>query len=158
MPPTLTAPHVSLPPLRDCRLYLPNPTFGKPSGKRGDAHPDPAAVALHRRAEIHAAPFLVRETREALPGAYIDMAFLPRPADAAVLSDAGIPLILGTRSHGTPMFDVVFVSNWWLLEQVNFPFLFSRSGVSLWAHERGGQWPPIILGGSNATAAHALVL
>src|SRR5208283_1594974 len=42
-------------------------------------------------------------------------------------------------------------------EQVNLPFLLARSGIPLWAGARSGKWPPFILGGSNSTAAHALV-
>jgi hypothetical protein len=102
--------------------------------------------------------FLFREARAGLPGAFIDMAFLPRPSDAAALAEAGLPLIIGTQSHH-PLaeFDIVLVSNSWLLEQVNLPWLLSHSDVPVWASLRGEQWPPLILGGSNATASHALV-
>ena len=86
------------------------------------------------------------------------MAFLPRPADAEALAAAGLPLVIGTQSH-RPLreFDLVLVSNSWLLEQVNLPFLLSRSGAPAWSRQRGEELPAIILGGSNATAAHALV-
>ena len=145
--------------LRDCRLYLPNPTFGNPGWD--DAEMRILILRLSPFADVQKSTphtFLFREARSALPGAYIDMAFLPRPADAALLADAGMPLILGTQSQRSLIdFDVVLVSNSWLLEQVNLPFLFSRSGAPLWASARGEQWPPIILGGSSATAAHALV-
>ena len=102
--------------------------------------------------------FLAREIRAALPGAYVDMAFLPRDEDAHVLEEAGLPLLIGTQSHrAVDDFELVFVSNAWLLEQVNLPFLLAHSGIPLWAGARGEQWPPFILGGSNSTAAHALV-
>src|SRR5208283_37382 len=159
MPATDTAPRRILRSLRDYRLYLPNPTFGNPAWDRSGCRV--LVLRLSPFSDVQRSTphlFLAREIREALPDAFIDMAFLPRPPDAAVLAAAGLPLILGTQSHrGLGAFDLVFVSNSWLLEQVNFPFLLSRSGVPLWAPERVGEWPPIILGGSNATAAHALV-
>ena len=102
--------------------------------------------------------FLAREIRTALPDAFVDMAFLPRDEDARLLEEAGLPLLIGTQSHrGVGDFDLVFVSNSWLLEQVNLPFLLARSGIPLWSSARGAKWPPLVLGGSNSTAAHALV-
>ena len=145
--------------LRDYRLYLPNPTFGNPGWD--DAEARILILRLSPFADVQRSTphlFLFQEARAALPRAFIDVAFLPRPSDAALFTEAGIPLILGTQSRRALIdFDIVLVSNSWLLEQVNLPFLFSRSGVPLWASTRGEQWPPIILGGSNATAAHALV-
>ena len=145
--------------LRDHRLYLPNPSFGNPGWDGAEARI--LILRLSPFTDVQKSTphnFLFQEVRAALPGAFIDMAFLPRPADAAMLAEAGIPLILGTQSRRALIdFDIVLVSNSWLLEQVNLPFLFSRSGMPIWASARGEQWPPVILGGSNATAAHALV-
>ena len=102
--------------------------------------------------------FLAAEVRAALPDAFVDMAFLPRPADARLMEEAGLPLILGTQSHRPGgEFDLLLVSNSWLLEQVNLPHLLASSGMPLTAAERGEEWPPLILGGSNASASHALV-
>jgi len=102
--------------------------------------------------------FLAREVRTALPDAFIDMAFLPPAHDARILLDAGLPLIIGTQAGGVfADFDLILASNSWLLEQVNLPYLLFHSDVPLWASERGPQWPALILGGSNASAAHALV-
>jgi radical SAM superfamily enzyme YgiQ (UPF0313 family) len=145
--------------LRDWRLYLPNPGFANPAWDEA-----PCRVLILRLspfADVQKSTphlFLASEVRSALPGAYIDMAFLPRPSDAAILEAAGLPLVLGTQSRrGLMDFQVVLVSNSWILEQANLPFLLSRSGVPVWAISRGEQRPPIILGGSNASAAHALV-
>ena len=144
--------------LRDWRLYLPNPGFGNPGWE--DAACRVLILRLSPFADVQKSTphlFLAAEVRSALPGAFIDMAFLPRPSDAAILEGAGLPLVLGTQSHRSlAEFHLVLVSNSWLLEQVNLPFLLSRSGVPTWASSRE-QWPPIILGGSNASAAHALV-
>ena len=86
------------------------------------------------------------------------MAFLPEAQDAVTLREAGIPLLAGTQSHRTlDDFDLAFVSNAWLLEQVNLPWLLSSSAVPTWSSQRGEEWPPLILGGSNSTASHALV-
>ena len=144
--------------LRDWRLYLPNPGFGNPGWE--DAACRVLILRLSPFTDVQKSTphlFLASEVRSAMPLAFIDMAFLPRPSDAAILEGAGLPLVLGTQSHrGLAEFHLVLVSNSWLLEQVNLPFLLSHSGVPAWASSRE-RWPPIILGGSNASAAHALV-
>ncbi len=145
--------------LRDYRLYIPNPTFGNPTWEESGCRVLVMRLSPFndvQRSTPHL--FLAREVRAALPKAFIDMAFLPRPADSAELAAAGVPLIVGTQSHRTLReFDIALVSNSWLLEQVNLPFLLSRSGAPAWASQRGDEWPPLVLGGSNSTAAHALV-
>jgi hypothetical protein len=145
--------------LRDWRLYLPNPSFLNPAWEAASCRV--LILRLSPFADVQKSTphlFLAREVRAAVPGAFIDLAFLPRPSDAALLRNAGLPLVLGTQSHrAIADFHVVLVSNAWLLEQVNLPFLLSHSGVPVWASRRGEDWPPIILGGSNASAAHALV-
>lgn len=157
--PAHTSSSRSLRTLRDYRLYLPNPTFGNPAWEKSGCRVLVLRLSPFndvQRSTPHL--FLAREVRAALPDAFIDMAFLPRPADAAALAGAGMPMIVGTQSHRTLReFDIALVSNSWLLEQVNLPFLLSRSRVPIWAGERGNEWPPVILGGSNSTAAHALV-
>ena len=151
--------HESLHRLRDYRLFLHNPTFGNGPWERADFHV--MIVRLSPFSDVERSfphLFLARETREALPDGYIDMAFLPEAADARVLQEAGLPLLVGTQSHrGLADFELVLVSNSWLLEQVNLPFLLMRSGVPVWARERDERWPALILGGSSATAAHAMV-
>jgi radical SAM superfamily enzyme YgiQ (UPF0313 family) len=145
--------------LRDFRLYLPNPTFCNPRWEESRFHA--LIVRLSPFSDVDRSTthsFLAGEVRAALPDAYIDMAFLPLHEDARVLEEAGLPLLIGTQSHRSlGEFELVFVSNSWLLEQVNLPFLLMRSGVPVWTGARGEQWPPLILGGSNSTAAHALV-
>jgi hypothetical protein len=151
--------HESLHRLRDYRLFLPNPTFGNGPWESADFRV--LVVRLSPFSDVERSSphlFLAQETREALPEGYIDMAFLPEAADARTLRGAGLPLLVGTQSH-RPLadFDLVLVSNSWLLEQVNLPFLLLGSGIPVWAQERGEQWPALIVGGSSATAAHALV-
>ncbi len=145
--------------VRDFRLYLANPTFGNLPWEESSFHA--LVLRLSRFADVERSTphaFLAREVRAALPDAFIDMAFLPRAEDARLFEEAGLPLLIGTQSHrSVEDFDLVLVSNAWLLEQVNLPFLLAHSGIPLWAGARGEQWPPLILGGSNGTAAHALV-
>jgi radical SAM superfamily enzyme YgiQ (UPF0313 family) len=145
--------------LRDYRLYLPNPSFGNPAWEAAACRV--MILRLSPFADVQRSTphlFLFREARAALPSAFIDMAFLPRASDAASLAEAGLPFIMGTQSHRPLVdFDIVLVSNSWLLEQVNLPWLLSHSGVPIWASARDERWPPLILGGSNAAAAHALV-
>ncbi|MGA2380753.1 MAG: radical SAM protein [Spirochaetia bacterium] len=145
--------------LRDYRLYLPNPSFGNPAWEAAACRV--LVLRLSPFADVQRSTphlFLFREARAALPGAFIDLAFLPRASDATAFARAGLPLIIGTQSQRTLIdFDIVLVSNSWLLEQVNLPYLLSHSGVPVWASDRTGEWPPLILGGSNAAAAHALV-
>src|SRR5208282_1325113 len=120
--------------LRDFRLFLANPTFGNMPWEESKFHA--LIVRLSPFADVERSTphvFLAREIRAALPDAYIDMAFLPRDEDARVLEEAGLPLLIGTQSHrAVEDFDLVFVSNAWLLEQVNLPFLLARSGIPLW--------------------------
>jgi hypothetical protein len=145
--------------LRDHRLYLPNQSFANPDWEQAGFRV--LIIRLSPFADVERSTphlFLAAETRAVLPDAFIDMAFLPTAQDAAALREAGIPLLVGTQSLRTlEDFDLALVSNAWLLEQVNLPFLLVHSGVPAWSSERGEEWPPLILGGSNSTAAHALV-
>ena len=145
--------------LRDYPLYLPNPGFRNPAWEKAGIRVLIARLSPFtdvQRSTPHL--FLSREVRSALPDAFIDMSFLPSRHDAAMLEEAGLPLLLGTQSRrGAADFDIVLVSNSWLLEQVNLPFLFLHSGIPLWSRERSDEWPAFILGGSNASGAHALV-
>jgi radical SAM superfamily enzyme YgiQ (UPF0313 family) len=145
--------------LRDFRLYVTNPTFANPAWEEALGHVlilRLSAFADVERSTPHL--FLAGEVRRGRRSAFIDMAFLPRREDSLLMEQAGLPLILGTQSH-RPLgdFDLVLLSNSYLLELANLPFLLSHSGVPLWSRQREQQWPLLILGGSNATASHALV-
>ena len=150
---------ISLPQLRDFRLFAANPSFANPSWEQ--ASPRVLILRLSTFSDVERSTphvFLAGEVRRQNASAYVDMAFLPQRDDQRMMAEAGLPLILGTQSH-RPLqeFDVVLVSNSHLLELVNLPFLFSHSGIPLWSTQRDARWPPVILGGSNASAAHALV-
>ncbi len=145
--------------LRDHNLYRRNPTFANPPW--GEASQRVLILRLSSFADVERSTphlFLADELRRAGSGSFIDVAFLPRRDDARVLEEHGLPLIVGTQSlRSLDEFDLLLVSNAWLLELVNLPFLLAHSGVPVWASERDEQWPPIILGGSNATASHPIV-
>jgi len=87
--------------------------------------------------------FLFDAVRRAEPRAYIDFAFFP--------------LFTGIQSsHPAKDFDLVLVSNSFVLEMLNLPYMLRHSGWPVLASERAGKFPPVILGGSNASAAQSL--
>ncbi|HVO40220.1 MAG TPA: radical SAM protein, partial [Spirochaetia bacterium] len=145
--------------LRDHPLYRPNPSFANPRWE--EASQRVLILRLSRFDDVQRSSphlFLAHELRAADARAYVDMAFLPGREDARVLQEMGLPAILGTQSgRGLREFGLVLVSNSYILELVNLPWLLARSGVPFWAGERDNRWPPIILGGSNASACHAIV-
>ena len=119
---------------------------------------------------------LLSETRNAMPEAYIDFAFLPDRGDREVMAKVGgqvgrglveprerteWPWFFGAASGKSPAdFDLILVSNAFGLELVNLPRLFSTSGIPLRASARRkapGHMPIVLLGGSNAGQAAAIV-
>ena len=91
------------------------------------------------------------------PGCYTDLGFFPSLGDRKIFEEQGIPLFLGLRSfRSIEDFDLVLVSNSFGLELLNLVYGLQRSGVPLFASERGSSFPPLILGGSNAFAVQAL--
>jgi len=97
--------------------------------------------------------FLFHEVHRALPGAYVDMAFFP-PGGA---QDSRHPLTGICSRRPARDFDLILVSNAYILELLNLPYLLLRSGIPLFAGERGEDDPVVLLGGSNAMAAQAVI-
>lgn len=136
-----------------------NATFGNP----------PFAEASHRILILRLSPwrdvarssphlFLAQVVRAALPAAYLDFAFLPTAEERRARLAAKQPLATGIQSgQSLRAFDLVLVSNSFALEAVNLPALLMDSGLAAWASDRPAVAPAIVLGGSNAMAAHALV-
>ncbi len=145
--------------LRDRLLYLPNPTFANPAWADADLRVLVVRLSSFRdvdRSSTHLV--LARELRRDLPGAFVDLAFLPVPEDRALLERHGMPLMAGTQSHrAVEEFDLVLASTSCLPELVNLPFLLARSHAPVWSRERDEEWPIIVLGGANAAAAAATV-
>jgi len=109
---------------------------------------------------------LFAECRKALSRAYLDFAFMPDRGDRELLVGAARgggtpPWFYGLASGRSPAdFDLVLVSNAFALELLNLPYLFSTSGLPLRASARaalGARRPLVVLGGSNAAAAGAIV-
>jgi hypothetical protein len=87
--------------------------------------------------------FLFDAVRRADPRAFIDFSFFP--------------LLTGIQSSRPAAdFDLVLVSNSFVLEMLNLPYMLRHSGWPVLASERAGKFPPLILGGSNASAAQSL--
>lgn len=112
---------------------------------------------------------LFAECRKALPEAFVDFGFFPDAKDRAVLGSRRLPYFYGLQSGMGPAdFDLVLISNAFALELINLSYLYSGSGLPRRASERarkaaanpasGGEPVPIVvMGGSNAAAAGALL-
>ncbi len=97
--------------------------------------------------------FLFHEVRRALPEAYVDLAFFPSGRVGESL-----PPLRGIHSRRPVRdFDLILVSNAYILELLNLPCILLRSGIPLFAGERGDDDPILLLGGSNAMAAQATI-
>lgn len=97
--------------------------------------------------------FLFHEVRQALPEAYVDLAFFP-PGRAGET----LPPLTGIHSRRPARdFDLILVSNAYILELLNLPDILLRSGIPLFAGERSEGDPILLLGGSSAMAAQAII-
>jgi len=147
--------------LPDLDAYLPfnNPTLGNPPF--GDASCRVLIVRLSPFRDVdRSLPhlFLVQEVRRALPHAFIDLAFFPGRGTRELFDELDVPYLLGTQSmRSAQSFDLVLISNAYTLELINLPYLWLHAGLPLYASQRGPEWPIVILGGSNAMAAQAIV-
>lgn len=147
--------------LREAALFrpAPNPTFGNPAF--ADARVRVLILRLSPWRDVaRSSPhlFLAQAVRHTFADAYLDFAFLPLPEDRRLMREAHVPLALGSQSRrGLAAFDLVLVSNAFTLELINLPVLLLDAGLPAWAEARPEDAPPIILGGSNAFASHALV-
>lgn len=91
-------------------------------------------------------------------GVFADLAFLPPHRDETLMRRDGIPLLIGTTSkRPAAEFDVIAISNSVVQELLNLPALLHHSGIPLSRQGRAaGDFPPIILGGSNSSATSIL--
>ena len=146
---------------RQIEPFLPfdNPTFGNPGFE--DASYRVLIVRLSPFRDVDRSiphNFLFQEVRRALPDAFVDLAFFPTAAERELFERENIPFLIGTQSlRSADEFDLVLISNSYTLELINLPYLLIRSGIPIFAGQRGPEWPLIILGGSNATAAQAII-
>jgi hypothetical protein len=102
---------------------------------------DTAASSTHR--------VLADLVLAAAPSAEVDFAFLPAKRS---------PRVTGHFSGQCwSEFDLILVTNSFVQESVNLPWMLQANGVAPWADGRPDSFPPILLGGSNAFAAQCLV-
>lgn len=147
--------------LQQSALYQPqsNPFFDNPEFAAADLRVLIVRLSPFRdvdRSTPHL--FLSQSVRAALPGAFVDMAFFPPQHDRERLEAANVPLLVGTQSwRDARDFDLLLVSNSYTLELINLPYLLMKSGIPVLASERGAEYPPLILGGSNALATQSIV-
>ncbi len=140
-------------------LPFDNPTFGNPEFR----------IASYRVLIVRLSPFrdvdrsmphlfLFHEVRQALPDAFVDMAFFPSASERKLFERESIPCLAGSQSlRPAKDFDLILISNAYTLELINLPYLLIHSGIPLFSSQRGPEWPIIILGGSNAMAAQSII-
>jgi radical SAM superfamily enzyme YgiQ (UPF0313 family) len=147
--------------LEQIEPFLPfdNPTFGNPEFEGATYRVLIARLSPLRdvdRSIPHL--FLFQEVRQALPDAFIDLAFFPTAAQRERFERDDVPFLLGTQSlRSADEFDLILISNAYTLELINLPYLLTRSGIPLFSSQRGPERPIIILGGSNALATQAII-
>ncbi|MGD1991667.1 MAG: radical SAM protein [Anaerolineae bacterium] len=147
--------------LQQADLHAPrvNPTFHNPPFGAADLRVLIARLSPFSdvdRSTPHL--FLFDAVRRAVPQSYVDFAFFPPRHDRERLKAAGVPLLVGIQSaRSIEDFDLVLISNAYTLELVNLPVILLRSGIPPLASQRGERWPPLVLGGSNASASQAIV-
>ena len=146
--------------LQAAALYLPhpNPTFANPEFDAAGFRVLIVRLSPFRDA-ARSTPhlFLEQAARRALPDAFVDLAFFPPQHDRDLLQQAGVPLLVGSQSFRPAVdFDVLLISNAYVLELINLPYLLLHSSIPIMASERDERYPPLILGGSNALATQAL--
>ena len=102
---------------------------------------------------------LVAQIAQEVEGVFTDFAFLPPPKDMEVMTASKIPLWVGTTTKEPPCtFDVLGISNSFILELLNLPKLLHYSGIPLFKTERMKRpdVPLIILGGASAAVTSVL--
>jgi radical SAM superfamily enzyme YgiQ (UPF0313 family) len=143
----------------EASLPFDNPTFGNPEFQAASYRVLIVRLSPFRdvdRSMPHS--FLFHEVRQALPEAFVDMAFFPSAAERRLFEQEGIPFLIGTQSlRPAKAFDLVLISNAYTLELINWPYLLIHSDVPLFSSQRGPEWPVIVLGGSNALATQSII-
>jgi hypothetical protein len=153
--------HQNLYRFKEIEAFLPfdNPTFENPGFHEASYRVLIVRLSPFRdvdRSTPHM--FLFQEVRRAAPDAYVDLAFFPSEVERALFAAEGVPYLVGVQSlHSIDDFDLVLISNSYTLELINLPYVLARSGIPLFSGERGPEWPALILGGSNAMAAQAII-
>lgn len=93
------------------------------------------------------------------PYVFVDLAFLPKSADYALLRENGFPVWFGTNSKlGPEHFDVVGISHPVSMEQLNVVSALHDSGIPIFKQQRMEMpnIPLIVLGGANSATTAPL--
>lgn len=94
-----------------------------------------------------------------MEGVFPDLAWVPSGHDGRILSEAGVPWLVGSGTRrGVADFDVLAFSNALVQEVINVPVLLERSGIPVSRRDRAGRddLPIVVLGGANALYSSAL--
>ena len=116
-------------------------------------------LSTYRDVSISISHALVAQIAQEIEGVFTDFAFLPPPKDMEVMTASKIPLWIGTTTKEPPTaFDVLGISNSFVLELLNLPKLLHLSGIPLFKNERMRfpNIPLIVLGGANAAVTSVL--
>lgn len=116
-------------------------------------------LSTYRDVSVSVSHSLVAQIAQEVEDVYVDFAFLPPPKDAEIMATAKIPLWVGTTSKEPPCaFDVLGISNSFVLELLNLPKLLYASGIPIFKDERmvRPDIPIVVLGGANAAVTSVL--
>ncbi|MGQ3684776.1 MAG: radical SAM protein [Candidatus Loosdrechtia sp.] len=116
-------------------------------------------LSTYRDVSVSISHPLIAQIAREVEGVFVDFAYLPPPKDIKLMSASGVPLWVGTTTKEPPCaFDVVGISNSFVLELLNLPKLLYFSGIPLFKTERmvRSDIPFVILGGANAAVTSVL--
>ncbi len=116
-------------------------------------------LSTYRDVSVSISHPLIAQIAQEVKGVFVDFAFLPPPKDMEIMNDSKIPLWLGiTTKEPACAFDVLGISNSFVLELLNLPRLLHFSGIPIFKNERmiRPNIPLIILGGANSAVTSVL--
>jgi radical SAM superfamily enzyme YgiQ (UPF0313 family) len=116
-------------------------------------------LSTYRDTAVSTSHLLIHALLAQLDGVYPDLAWLPPPRDGEMMTEDGVPWLLGTQTkHGVRAFDCLAVSLSVPQETVNLAAMLLRSGIPTHREERldDATSPLVIAGGASVGAAAAL--
>lgn len=116
-------------------------------------------LSTYRDVSVSISHPLVAQIAQEVEGVFTDFAFLPPSKDLALMTASKIPLWIGTTTKEPPCaFDVLGISNSFVLELLNLPKLLHFSGIPLFKSERmmRPDVPLIVLGGASSAVTSVL--
>lgn len=116
-------------------------------------------LSTYRDVSISLSHPLIAQIAQEVEGVFTDFAFLPPPKDLEIMTASRIPLWVGSTTKEPPTaFDVLGISNSFVLELLNLPKLLYFSGIPLFKNERMMHpgIPLIVLGGASSAVTSVL--